>query len=1158
MTRSRSSGFRFRPRSVGLFLALALMAAVSVPLAQAAPAPGSIDRVSVSVSGEQRNQLPTGSTTQCAATTQGKCTKRTISENGSRVVFTSRAPNIVANDTNNKADVFLAELAPGAAGAAPTVTSVKRISAPVGGGEGNGDSEGPSISPNGNWIAFESTATNLTGAVDPNGPIGDVFVYKVDSNQMFLASTTHNGAPPSLHSFSASVANNGTVAFTSMADNMTPEGNAGFQQIYARLDPAGTASTIELSLVGAAPGNGPSLEPSIDGSGTKVAFTTSAKDIAPDPDQFTDIVVRNLTDSTTTVITTGARAFSPSISPNGNQVAFAAEGVDDDGQMRKDVFVASTTGGSANKVSRCNCAAGQDRPAVSPSMSDSGKVAFQSAARFEADVRSEQIWLGTGTSRARVSEYADQTLVPPGSGDDADSIAEFASVSADGLWVSFTSDATNLVKGDFNGSDDVFVTQVASDGTPLHTIRVSKDPNGAEASGFAAIPSAPSAVSDDGLIVAFDSDSSNLLGPGGDNNGVSDIFIRDRRAGTTTRVSVHTSGAEANGASFKPVMSADGRYVAFESIATNLVDGDNNQVADVFLHDRENKTTMRVSMRDFGTGTRSEVPTPAQDPAISGNGQWLVFESAGQYTSTQAQALSVYRYNIASGAMDLLPKAKDATRGAGRPSYDATVADNGTVAFLSRARDLTEPAECPDGATNCPRNATDVFVAPVDGAVVKVSVNNEGATADGDSFDPAISRDGNRVAFASLATNLPTTAADANPDLDIYVRDLAAGQTRLASMVPNGIAQGASTMPSINADGSLIAFVSTADNLVGDDGNGLQDVFLSNPFNGGMLRVSVRPGVDGFQPDNRSFTPYVNGSGTIIAFKSHATNLVDGDTNGAFDTFVRDLAGALPTPCTSCPGGGGLPGPIGTGYRFVAADGGIFTFGQEFFGSMGATRLNRPIVGMAATPDNLGYWLVASDGGIFTFGNAGFHGSTGDIRLNSPIVGMASTRSGNGYWFVAADGGVFSFGDADFYGSMGGTPLNRPIVGMAATQSGNGYWLVASDGGIFSFGDADFHGSTGNIALNKPIVGMDRSTSGEGYRFVASDGGVFTFGDAKFHGSMGDTPLNKPIVGMARSRAGDGYWLVASDGGIFSFGSAAFYGSTGDIALNSPIVGMAS
>ena len=110
-----------------------------------------------------------------------------------------------------------------------------------------------------------------------------------------------------------------------------------------------------------------------------------------------------------------------------------------------------------------------------------------------------------------------------------------------------------------------------------------------------------------------------------------------------------------------------------------------------------------------------------------------------------------------------------------------------------------------------------------------------------------------------------------------------------------------------------------------------------------------------------------------------------------------------------------------SGYRFVAADGGVFSYGvgAPFLGSMGGTPLNKPIVGMAVMPAGDGYYLVASDGGIFSFGSAKFYGSTGSIHLNTPIVGMAVTADGGGYWLVASDGGIFSYGDAQFYGSAG-------------------------------------------------------------------------------------------------------------------------------------------
>jgi hypothetical protein len=251
--------------------------------------------------------------------------------------------------------------------------------------------------------------------------------------------------------------------------------------------------------------------------------------------------------------------------------------------------------------------------------------------------------------------------------------------------------------------------------------------------------------------------------------------------------------------------------------------------------------------------------------------------------------------------------------------------------------------------------------------------------------------------------------------------------------------------------------------------------------------------------------------------------------------------------------------PRPDGYRLVATDGGVFTFGASTYeGSTGDIRLNRPIVDLATTADGGGYWLTASDGGVFAFGDAVFAGSQGGRTLNQPIVGMIATPTGDGYWMVASDGGIFTHGDARFFGSTGAMRLNRPIVDMAVTPSGRGYWLVASDGGIFAFGDAAFHGSTGSMSLNAPIVSIIPTPWGDGYRLVASDGGVFSFGAARFFGSTGHLRLNSPIVSSASTPSGDGYWFVGADGGIFAFGDAPFHGSTGGIQLNAPIVGMSA
>ena len=1140
-------------------------------MARAAPAAGAIDRVSVPDGGGERNVLPTGSSLQCNLQNAGKCTKRAVAvdtaNNKIRVVFAAAANNLVPNDHNGHTDIFLTTLTPAASpGAAPTIDSVERINIGPGGVEANGESQGPSISPNGQWVSFDSSASNLVNG--DNNAANDVFAYNVVTKALYRVSVAQAPATEGTGgSFASSIGDDGSASFTSY-NALVPGATTAFQQVYVRKSPAAAPQTVLVSVNNGdtSSGNAPSLESTINAAGNKVAFTTHADDTVPPGSKtkgIPDIVIRDLAANTSSVVSRDAKAGAASISADGTQVAFIAQAIG----PNKGIYKVSTNAmaGAGDYVAACTSASCQAKPkaAVLPSLNGNGSIlAFQSSAKYnDLQINSDQVW--TGTSQVTLVSHDRADATKP-----ANEEANNPSISPDGNYVVFESAADNLVGDDFNGSTDIFLAQPAAPGA---TVRVSVPGTGGEASGFATAPTAPPAVSADGNIIAFESDSSNLVP--GDTNGVTDIFVRDRANGRTERVSVATDGTQGNKGSFRPRISADGRFVVFESAASNLLAGeaDSNGVKDVFLRDRQTGETKRIS--------ESNAAAPSQNPSISANGMFVAFDSNGNFGPIQGRnsnVTNVFRHsNPAAGGdgSNIMvstqpPGRNNPSRQApnGKSSFQPSAANDGTVAFLSDATGLTGfDGDDPPGAKP---NHTDVYVAAPNGTVIKASMSNstyqaaDGSThqspATGDSYRPSISADGTKVAFASDATNLPTTGADQNPDTDVFIRDIPGNSVHLVSQAPSGVAGGASTAPATSADGSAVAFVSAAPNLAPGDNNGAPDVFLANVSNGGVTRVSVRPAVDGFQADGPSYLPGISGNGLVVAFGSSATNLVDGDQNGVYDVFVRTLTG-LPGPCVGCSRGAGGPIYSGPGYRFAAADGAIFSFGDaKFYGSAGGTKLAKPIVAMVATPSNAGYWLVASDGGVFSYGDAKFFGSTGAVQLNSPIVGMAATPTGRGYWFVAADGGIFAFGDAKFFGSMGGQPLSRSIVGITATASGKGYWLVASDGGIFSFGDAKFYGSTGDVRLAKPIVGMDRSPSENGYRFVASDGGIFTFGDAKFLGSMGGKPLSRPIVGMARTRQGDGYWLVGSDGGIYSFGAAGFQGSTVDKKLASPIVAMAS
>ncbi len=265
-------------------------------------------------------------------------------------------------------------------------------------------------------------------------------------------------------------------------------------------------------------------------------------------------------------------------------------------------------------------------------------------------------------------------------------------------------------------------------------------------------------------------------------------------------------------------------------------------------------------------------------------------------------------------------------------------------------------------------------------------------------------------------------------------------------------------------------------------------------------------------------------------------------------TFVLSAA-AFGVPAT-----GSAASPVGTGT--------VTSFGDA--GSYGAPgQLNAPLADIVATPDGAGYWLVAADGGVFAYGDATFEGSWSGTVPGVPVVGMASTSDGKGYWLVDSIGEVTALGDATAHGSLdsirsSGGSLNGPVVGMAAGPGGAGYWLIAADGGVFAYGDAAFEGSAATLPLNAPVVGMAATPDGGGYWLVAADGGVFAYGDAAFEGSAATLPLNAPVVGMAATPDGGGYWLVAADGGVFAYGDAAFEGSLGTTPPPHPVMAMAA
>ncbi len=405
------------------------------------------------------------------------------------------------------------------------------------------------------------------------------------------------------------------------------------------------------------------------------------------------------------------------------------------------------------------------------------------------------------------------------------------------------------------------------------TTRVSVGPGGAQGNGASVYP----AISADGRWVAFYSSASTLVA--NDTNGVSDVFVRDRQTGTTTRVSVGPGGIQGNADSSEVAISADGRWVAFESWASNLVAGDSNGRQDIFVHDQQTGSTTRVSV---GTGN-IQGDDNSWVPAISADGRWVTFDSWATTLvvgDTNATA-DIFVHDLYTGMTARVSVGPGGAQ-TSDPSYRPAIsADGRWVAFGSYASTLVP---------NDTNGVADIFLHDQHtGTTTLVSVGPADVQGNADSWDASISDNGRWVAFSSWAANL--VAGDTNVRADAFVYDRETGSTTRVSVGPDGVQGNDNTYdPMISADGNLVAFGSYATTLVSND-TGLSDVFVHDRQTGTTTRVNMGPG--GTQGNSNSYWPTISADGRSVAFFSFANNLVAGDTNNVEDVFVTDRAGTI-------------------------------------------------------------------------------------------------------------------------------------------------------------------------------------------------------------------------------------------------------------------------
>ena len=433
------------------------------------------------------------------------------------------------------------------------------------------------------------------------------------------------------------------------------------------------------------------------------------------------------------------------------------------------------------------------------------------------------------------------------------------------------------------------------------TERVSTTSSGGQASGDSEQPR----ISADGRYVAFESTATDLVPL--DFNGVPDVFVKDLATGAIERVSVSSTGEEAAAGilpigSRAPTISADGRFVAFYSYADNLVAGDVNGQPDAFVHDRQTGVTELVSVSSTGEQGNDR----SGFAAINADGRFVAFGSAASNLVPGGNGLdNVYLRDRLSGTTELVSAADDGTPGANNSGPSGVSADGRFVAFESTARNLVAQDIGPWWHS---------FVRDRQaGTVEVVSLTDGGSIVGHHAWRPSMSADGRFVAFESA---FYAVADDGNGVADVFVRDRLAGTTTRISVSTFG-AEGnaASVYPAISPDGRWVAFHSTASNLVADDTNRTGplpagvDVFLHDRETGTTERASVTTeGVEAL-PDAslRAFASVALGG--AVVFPSAATNLVAGDDNGTFDVFVHRRPALRPVADPSGPYAGWASGP---------------------------------------------------------------------------------------------------------------------------------------------------------------------------------------------------------------------------------------------------------
>jgi WD40-like Beta Propeller Repeat len=839
-----------------------------------------------------------------------------ISTNGQFVLFESFAGNLVTNSTTRKGDVYLRDVLNG---------QTSLVSINTNGVGANAVSRDSALTPDGRYVAFASLASDLVQN-DTNG-ISDIFIRDTLNSTTQLASVGASQSPSAVISTSRipSLTPDGRyVLFYSTATNLVP-GAPAVGDLFLRDTLSNITTWVSSGAQGLFPTNGSSnsfsFNPAISDDGNHIAYEACGTNFPTSP--YGAILRYNLQTGTTDVVNTNAYvpAFllcenqaSLDMTPDGRFIAFV-------GNIGKigtpgtpftnaiflwDAQTGSNTLVSANLNNGVTANAQSDFPVVS---TNGQYVAFASSdTNLTTNILAGAYHLYRRDVLAGVTQLVDVDTNGAGAGVMSDGAPV---MTADGSLVSYQSTSGNIATNDRNRDFDVFIYNFPNQATELVSQRDSTLPS--------VTPDGSSglyvySVNGNGRYVAFESVADDLAA--GDTNGVWDVYVRDLQNLTNTMVSVATNGLSGNGPSFEPAISGDGRYVVFTSYASNLVAGDTNASKDVFLRDLQAGVTTLVSV---GTDGVSFGSSNSWQPAISADGRYVLFHSVARNLSGGTVGIGLENIFL----RDVHSNITYALAAASSPGslYSAAMTPDGRYVALmgQQSSSLTNYLFVWSTQTasmiysNLANPGSGVSISPNGQKVAQWSsslnvtdlasnINWTVATGTfGLNGGLQFSADGSLLTYAVGPANTYPAA------YNVYLFNVQTGGSLLISHAYNSTnaASGSSDSPTISPDGRFIIYRSSATNLVAGVTNGLPNLFVydnSTGLNSLLTQNNLQNGV----ADSSSRTPIFTADGDWVIFQSWSSDLTSfGDFNASADLFSYSFPYLQITPPVSA-----LQGPL--------------------------------------------------------------------------------------------------------------------------------------------------------------------------------------------------------------------------------------------------------